>query len=50
MEMRGHGNVFGEEQSGPTDLGLDFQAHLLAEAIEAIKNKTNSVSARRSML
>ncbi|KAJ1430859.1 P-loop containing nucleoside triphosphate hydrolase protein, partial [Ochromonadaceae sp. CCMP2298] len=37
MEMRGHGTVFGEEQSGARDIGLDLQASMLSAAVETIQ-------------
>lgn len=33
MELRGHGTLFGEEQSGAQDIGLDLEAKMLADAI-----------------
>jgi hypothetical protein len=39
MEMRGHGTVFGEEQSGAWDIGLDLQASMLSAAVEAIQQE-----------
>lgn len=37
MEMRGHGTIFGSEQSGARDVGLDLQSEILAEAVEQLK-------------
>lgn len=39
MEMRGHGTIFGSEQSGAKDIGLDLQAKVLASALESIKEE-----------
>jgi transcription-repair coupling factor (superfamily II helicase) len=37
MEMRGHGTIFGSEQSGARDVGLDLQSEILAEAVEQLR-------------
>jgi len=39
MEMRGHGTIFGSEQSGAKDIGLDLQAKVLSRALESIKEE-----------
>jgi transcription-repair coupling factor (superfamily II helicase) len=39
MELRGHGNIFGAEQSGAQDIGLDLEAKILVNAIELYKQK-----------
>jgi transcription-repair coupling factor (superfamily II helicase) len=39
MEMRGSGTLFGADQSGSQDIGLDLQASMLAKALEEIKSK-----------
>lgn len=39
MEMRGHGTIFGTEQSGAKDVGLDLQAEILAAAVENIRHE-----------
>ena len=37
MEMRGYGSIFGSEQSGSKDVGLDYQAEILTQAVEKLK-------------
>ena len=39
MEMRGYGSIFGSEQSGSKDVGLDFQAEILTQAVERLKGE-----------
>lgn len=39
--MRGHGTLFGSEQSGAQDIGLDLEARMLAEALEVVKNASS---------
>ena len=39
MEMRGYGSLFGADQSGSQDVGLDFQAQILAQAVEKLKQE-----------
>lgn len=44
--MRGSGTIFGADQSGSQDIGLDLQANMLSKALDAIrnKNKTNNTT------
>ena len=37
--MRGYGTIFGTEQSGAKDVGLDLQAALLRSAVESLKQE-----------
>lgn len=37
MDMRGYGTIFGSEQSGTKDVGVDLQAVLLKNALEELK-------------
>jgi transcription-repair coupling factor (superfamily II helicase) len=39
MEMRGSGTVFGTDQSGAKDVGLDLQAVILKKAVDALKTE-----------
>lgn len=37
MDMRGHGTIFGSEQSGTSDIGVDLTSSILQAAIEDLK-------------
>lgn len=39
MEMRGFGTIFGSDQSGAADVGLDLQASILASAISRLNQE-----------
>ena len=39
MEMRGYGTIFGTEQSGAKDVGLDLQAAILRNAVDSLKHE-----------
>jgi hypothetical protein len=39
MEMRGHGTIFGADQSGAKDVGLDLQAAILEKAVTALNKE-----------
>ena len=39
MEMRGYGSLFGADQSGSQDVGLDFQAQILSQAVKKLKEE-----------
>lgn len=39
MEMRGSGTVFGTDQSGAKDVGMDLQAVILRRAVDALKGE-----------
>jgi len=37
--MRGSGTIFGTDQSGSGDVGMDLQAKILEHALEDLKKK-----------
>jgi hypothetical protein len=39
MEMRGHGTIFGADQSGAKDVGLDLQAAILEKAVGSLNKE-----------
>jgi len=39
METRGFGNIFGKDQSGAADVGLDLQSRILNKAVDELKTK-----------
>jgi transcription-repair coupling factor (superfamily II helicase) len=39
MEMRGYGTIFGTDQSGAKDVGLDLQAAILKDAVDTLKEE-----------
>jgi transcription-repair coupling factor (superfamily II helicase) len=39
MEMRGYGTIFGTDQSGAKDVGLDLQAAILKNAVDSLKSE-----------
>jgi hypothetical protein len=39
MEMRGYGTIFGAEQSGSKDVGIDLQTEIMREALDELQKK-----------
>jgi hypothetical protein len=39
MELRGHGTIFGTEQSGARDVGLDLESDLLSRAVQQMREQ-----------